>query len=135
YGDVDNDGDLDLLVTTTGGRARLYRNDVPKTGHWLRIRLLLPKHRRDAYGAELIVVAGDKRFHRILNPASSFLASHDPRAHVGLNTTAFDRIEVRWPDGSLEWEHFEGGTTDREITLIRGEGTQKTASQDRKHRE
>ena len=135
YGDIDNDGDLDLLVTTTGGRARLYRNDVPKTGHWLRIKLLLPEHRRDAYGAELIVVAGDRRFHRILNPASSFLASHDPRIHVGLNMTDYDRIEVRWPDGSLEWEHFGGGSTDREIRLVRGEGTSETASLNPKHQE
>ena len=123
YGDIDNDGDLDLLVTTTGGSARLYRNDVRKRGHWLRLRLLLPDRLRDAYGAELIVVAGQRRYHRILNPASSFLASHDPRVHVGLAASQYDRIEVRWPDGSLQREHFGGGTADREVTLVRGEGT------------
>ena len=123
YGDIDNDGDLDLLVTTTGGRARLYRNDVPKQGHWLSIRLLDPERQRDAYGAELIVVAGDRRYYRILNPASSFLASHDPRVHVGLAETSYDRIEIRWPDGSLQPEHFGGGAVDRAVTLNRGQGT------------
>ncbi len=122
YGDIDNDGDLDLLVTTTGGRARLYRNDVPKSGHWLRITLQLQTSLRDAYGAELIVVAGTHRYHRILNPASSFLASHDPRAHVGLAEEHYDRIEVRWPDGSLQTEHFPGGTVDRPVTLVQGHG-------------
>jgi len=128
YGDIDNDGDLDLLVTTTGGRARLYRNDVPKQGHWLSLRLLDPAHRRDAYGAELIVVAGDHRYYRILNPASSFLASHDPRVHVGLAEKSYDRIEIRWPDGSLQWEHHAGGAVDRSVTLRRGSGTLAAAA-------
>ena len=123
YGDIDNDGDLDLLVTTTGGRARLYRNDVPKQGHWLSLRLLDPAHRRDAYGAEVIVVAGKHRYLRLLNPASSFLASHDPRVHVGLAEQSYDRIEIRWPAGSLQFEHFGGGAVDRPLTLMRGKGT------------
>ncbi|MFP6701152.1 MAG: ASPIC/UnbV domain-containing protein, partial [Planctomycetaceae bacterium] len=59
---------------------------------------------------------------RILNPASSFLASHDPRAHVGLAEDHYDRIEVRWPDGSLQTEHFPGGTVDRPVTLVQGQG-------------
>ena len=110
-------------MTTTGGRARLYRNDVPKKGHWLRLKLVDPKHRRDAYGAELIIVCGDKKHHRILNPASSFMASHDPRVHVGLESDHFDRIEVLWPDGSFQRETFGGGRADRQLTLSRGQGT------------
>ena len=123
HGDFDNDGDLDLLVTTVGGRARLYRNDVSKIGHWLRLKITDPAHHRDAYGAEVIVVAGDHRYHRIVNPASSYLASHDPRVHVGLKERHFDRIDVRWPDGSRRWESFAGGDSDREIRLARGGGT------------
>ena len=125
YGDFDNDGDLDLLVTTVGGRARLYRNDVRKTGHWLRLKVTDPAHRRDAYGAEVIVVAGDHRYHRFVNPASSYLASNDPRVHVGLKDSHFDRIDVRWPDGSRRWESFAGGDSDREIRLTRGGGTER----------
>ena len=123
HGDFDNDGDLDLLVTTVEGRARLYRNDVTKSGHWLRLKVIDPAHHRDAYGAEVVVVAGDRRYHRIVNPASSYLASHDPRVHVGLATSHFDRIDVRWPDGSRRWESFAGGSADREIRLARGGGT------------
>ena len=132
-GDIDNDGDIDLLVTTTGGRARLYRNDVPKKGHWLRLKLIDPQHHRDAYGAELVIVAGDKKHHRILNPASSFMASHDPRVHVGLESDRFDRIEVLWPDGSFQRETFAGGPADRQLTLSRGQGVGINANDEDNH--
>ena len=95
---------------------------MPKKGHWLRLKLVDPQHRRDAYGAELVIVAGDKKHHRILNPASSFMASHDPRVHVGLESDRFDRIEVLWPDGSFQRETFAGGPADRQLTLSRGQG-------------
>src|SRR5262249_26751841 len=54
-GDLDNDGALDLLVTTVAGRARVYRNVAPKHGHWLLLRVLDPRCKRDAYGAEITV--------------------------------------------------------------------------------
>src|SRR6185503_18398860 len=53
-GDIDNDGDLDLLATTTGGPAKLYRNVAPRRGHWLSMRVIDPAlGGRDAYGAEV----------------------------------------------------------------------------------
>ena len=67
YGDIDNDGDLDLLVTNCGGRARLYRNDVPKQGHWLQVQLADSRGPRDAYGAEVIVTAGNRQYRGRMN--------------------------------------------------------------------
>jgi hypothetical protein len=120
YGDVDGDGALDLLVTTVAGKARLYRNVAPNRGHWLLVRAIDRKlGDRDAYGAEVRVRAGKRSWLRLINPASSFLCSNDPRAHFGLGPAErVDSIEVRWPDGTRET--FPGGAADRQITLRKG---------------
>jgi hypothetical protein len=120
-GDVDGDGALDLLVTTAAGRARLYRNVAPHRGHWLLVRALDPALRRDAYGAEVRVRAGERHWVRLINPAGSYLCSSDARAHFGLGAAArVDAIEVTWPDGSTEV--FAGGPADRSLVLRKGTG-------------
>jgi hypothetical protein len=122
-GDVDSDGDLDVLVTNTAGPARLYRNDAPKKGRWLLVRALEGK--RDSHGALVIVVAGGKRYARLADPGFSYLSSNDPRAHFGIpGASQADSIVVRWP-GGVE-ESFPGGPVDRVLVLRKGEG-QKVA--------
>jgi hypothetical protein len=122
-GDVDNDGALDLLVTQIAGRARLYRNVAPKHGHWLLVSALDPSRGgRDAYGAEITVAAGGRRWRRWLNSGTSCLGSNDPRAHFGLgNVSGIEAIHVRWPDGMEE--EFTGQGLDRWVRLNRGEGS------------
>jgi enediyne biosynthesis protein E4 len=120
-GDIDNDGRLDLLVTATAGPARLYRNIAEPRGRWLIVEAIDPALRRDAYGAEIVVRAGDESWRRWINPGYSYQCSNDPRAHFGLGRTdAIDSIEVSWPDGSSE--KFPGGETNRAVVLRRGEG-------------
>lgn len=120
-GDIDNDGDIDLLVTNCGGRARLYRNDVVKRGHWLSIRAIDRRLRRDAYGAELAVLSGGRWQRRTINPAGSYLASHDPRAHFGIGAAnRFEKIRIHWPDGFRE--EFPGGPADQFLVLERASG-------------
>jgi hypothetical protein len=123
YGDVNGDGALDLLVTTVGGRARLYRNVAPNRGHWLMVRTVDPGlGSRDAYGAEVRARAGGRTWLRLINPGSSYLCSNDVWAHIGLGSAErVDQIEVRWPDGS--GEVFPGCGADQRIVLSRGKGT------------
>ena len=124
-GDLDNDGALDLIVAGVGGPARVYRNQVGQRGHWLRLRLIDPaRGQRDAIGAEIRVRAGARVWWTLLQPATSYLASHDPTAHIGLGAaTAVDDIEILWPDGVTE--AFRGGAVNRRIVLKKGEGNRK----------
>ncbi len=130
-GDVDGDGAVDLLVTTIGGPARLYRNVAPGRGHWLLVRALDPALKRDAYGATVTVEAGGRRRVGWVNPGTSYLCSNDPRAHFGLGTCATaDAVRVFWPDGTEE--EFPGGPADRVVTLRKGEGRPGTQRDARK---
>jgi hypothetical protein len=122
YGDIDNDGALDLLVTTVAGPARLFHNVAPRAGHWLRVRAVDPSlGGRDAVGAEVHVRAGGRRWIRWINPSTSFLCSNDVRAHFGLGPAErVDDITVLWPDGSRE--KFAGGPADRPVVVAKGKG-------------
>jgi hypothetical protein len=120
-GDVDGDGALDLLLTCVGGRARLLRNVAPRRGHWLQVRALDAPHNRDAYGAEVAVEAGGRRWVAWVNPGQSYLCSSDSRVHFGLGeTAAVEAVHVLWPDGTRE--RFPGGPADRLLVLPRGQG-------------
>jgi enediyne biosynthesis protein E4 len=119
-GDLNNDGGLDLLVTSVAGPAQLFRNVVPQRGHWLLARVVDPKLHRDAYGAEVTVIAGGRRWKRWLNPGYSFLCSNDPRVHFGLGAAEqIEAIEVLWPDEATV-QVFEGCAVDQVIELRKG---------------
>jgi hypothetical protein len=98
--DFDNDGDLDLLVTSNGGPARLLRND--RTGHaWLMVDVRTGPGGRNAIGAVVKVSAAGGTWVRAVRPQSSYLSSGDPRTHFGLGAALqADRVAVTWPDGA-----------------------------------
>ena len=124
FGDVDNDGDLDMLVSNEGGPARLFRNDTPAQGNWLSIRAVLPEVQRDAIGTEITLHVSGKRLKRTLSPGYSFLSSNDHRVHFGLGpATTVDAISVRWPDG--ETENFGSVQANRFILLEKGKQLQQ----------
>jgi hypothetical protein len=125
-GDIDGDGALDLLVSNIATPARLYRNVAKGRGHWLLVRVVDPAlGGRDAYGAEVTVVAGNRRWLRLINPGHSYLSSNDSRAHFGLGDhRSVDAIRVVWPDGSEE--EFADRQADQAVVLQKGRGRSVT---------
>lgn len=104
FGDVDNDGDTDVLVLNNNGRARLLRNDVGDRQHWIGLRVLDRDGRRDMHGARVAVHLPDQQvIWRQVKPAGSYCSANDPRVLVGLGEqTRITAVEVIWPDGSRE---------------------------------
>jgi enediyne biosynthesis protein E4 len=120
-GDIDGDGAQDLLVTSIGGPARIFRNVAPKRGHWLEVRAYNPALKRDALGAEVRIRAGERERVTWLHSAESYLCSSEPIAHFGLGAAErVDGIEVLWPEG--ERETFPGCAVDRRVELHKGSG-------------
>jgi hypothetical protein len=97
--DLDQDGDLDLVVNHADAGPALLRNDT-KGGNWLRLSLIGKENNRDAIGARIRAQIGDKTLHRWLRGGGSYLSVSSRTIHLGLGAaTSVDRIEIKWPSG------------------------------------
>jgi hypothetical protein len=122
-GDFDNDGAVDVLISTNGGPPLLLHNQAASGNHWLGIKLVGKKCNRDAVGARISWVCGAMKRSRAKNGGASYLASHDPRIVLGIGkNTKIDRLEVRWPAPSTRIDTFTNPPIDRYITIVEGEG-------------
>jgi hypothetical protein len=102
YGDYDNDGDLDIVLTTNNGPAYLYRNDCADSLHRrsIRFRLVGTRSNRDAIGANLRIVTPQGRRLLTVKSGSSYLSESDRRLTFGLGSLeAIDGAEIEWPSG------------------------------------
>ncbi len=122
FGDVDNDGDTDVLVTTNNGPVRLLLNRSDTSRHWLQVRLRQDSGQRFAMGARVGVErAGVPTLWRRVKTDGSYLSASDIRVHFGLGTSArIDAVVVEWPDAVRE--RWKDVAVDRVITLQRGSG-------------
>lgn len=119
-GDVDNDGDRDLLVTNNGGAPQLLRNGNSR-GNALVVRLVGVRSNRDAIGARVTVTAGGRTQVREVKSGSSYLGQNDLRAHFGLGDLArVDRVQIRWPAGTTET--IEAPSVNHALTIVEGRG-------------
>ena len=123
FGDVDNDGDIDVLVTNNGGPARLLLNAAAAPRHWLQVRLEATADNRQGLGARVGVRRADGALvWRRARADGSYLSASDPRVHFGLDAdAAVAEVVVRWPRGTSErWSNLRAN---RIVTLKQGTGT------------
>jgi hypothetical protein len=100
FGDLDNDGDIDVVVSLMDERAALLLNESERHA-WIGFDLIGRRSNRSAIGASVSVYAGGRVIVRQLKGGGSYLSSNDPRLVVGLGSAErVDRVEIRWPRGA-----------------------------------
>ena len=122
FGDVDNDGDVDVLIVNNNGPARLLINNVGTRRHWLGLRLVGRESPRDMLGTRVEVVLSDgPTLLRRVRTDGSYGSSNDPRVLVGLGEkTHVTAVRAYWPAGHVE--EWTGISVDRYATLREGSG-------------
>ena len=119
-GDIDNDGDLDLLVANNGASANLLLNENG-SGNAMLIRVIGTKSNRSGIGTRLTLTTGQRRQIREVQSGSSYLAQNDLRVHFGMaNATRSERLEIRWPSGMTEV--VDNLPANQIVTLREGKG-------------
>jgi hypothetical protein len=100
YGDIDNDGDLDVLLMENGGEPLLLRNDQKIGNHWVRLSLVGSASNRSAIGAWVEVKAGGQTYRRQVMPSRSYLSQVELPVTIGLGKAdRVDEIRITWPSG------------------------------------
>jgi hypothetical protein len=123
FGDVDNDGDTDVLVANNSGKARLLINNVGGRSHWVGLRLVGTPAGRDMPGARAGIVREDgSTLWRRVRADGSYASANDPRVLVGLGRSSKPvRVRVVWPGGATE--EWNDVAVDRYTTLKEGTGS------------
>jgi hypothetical protein len=112
YADIDSDGDLDVVITQTGGRPMLLRNDQALKNNWIRLKLTGTRSNHDAIGAWVHGRFGGKDVWRHVMPTRSYLSQSELPVTIGLGKNmTVDLLEVRWPGGSMQRIQAKPGET------------------------
>ena len=116
YADIDNDGDLDVMITQPGREAKLFRNDQSTGHHWLRLKLVGSTDNRNAIGAVIELSAGGITQRRLVTSGRSFLSQIEQPVTFGLGTVdTIDSLTITWPGGQKQ--AIDIPHVDRQITI------------------
>jgi enediyne biosynthesis protein E4 len=118
YGDLDNDGRMDLVVTALGAPVSVFRNITETRNHWVLFKLTGTKSNRMGIGARIRVTTDNGRMlYNEATTSTGYAASSDPRVHFGLGTSrVMKEVEIRWPSGIRQLLH--GVTGNRVLEVI-----------------
>jgi hypothetical protein len=102
FGDLDDDGDIDIVVNHKDGPPAILRNDTPGANRWIRLELVGTRSNRDAVGARVEVLAGGRTITRQRKGGCSLESTHDPRLLIGLGVVnEVARVTIHWPSGTF----------------------------------
>jgi hypothetical protein len=122
FGDLFNDGHIDVVINNMDSTPTLLRNVVKNSNHWVTLKLVGgPKSPRDAIGAKAFVTTGAIRQRGDVFSGGSYASSSDQRLHFGLGAaTRVDKVEIQWPSGTKEQIMLPA--VDRIYTVVEGKG-------------
>ena len=123
-GDLDGDGKLDLVINNLDGKPVVLKNVAASSGHWIGLKLVgdvSKKSPRDATGAIAYLTSGNVRQRQDAFSGAIYCSQNDMTLHFGLGAaTRVDKLEIKWPDGSIET--FAVPAIDRIVTITQGKG-------------
>ena len=118
--DIDNDGDLDLVVSNVGERIDILRNDGGnRSGNWINLKLIGTVSNRAAIGTRVILKAGAYQQIREVQSGSSYLSQNDLRLHFGIGTQERVELEIRWQNGTVQ--RFEDVPVNGFLKIVEGD--------------
>ncbi|HXM36394.1 MAG TPA: CRTAC1 family protein [Pyrinomonadaceae bacterium] len=133
FGDIDNDGDIDIVVNDLDGSPQLLRNDGGNANNSVLIKTVGVKSNRDGIGARVKVVSGDLAQVDEVRSGGSYISQNDLRLHFGLEKrTRIDLLEVRWPSGVID--RITNLSANKIFTIKEGKGVVKEKDLDRSPR-
>jgi hypothetical protein len=103
FGDLDNDGDVDVVIANCNGPAKLLRNDGGNANHWIAVELRGVRANRNGVGAKIVLTQQNgRRQYGLVSSAASYLSANDRRVYFGLgNDPAIGQIRIEWPGGAV----------------------------------
>jgi hypothetical protein len=121
FGDLDNDGDVDVVINNLDGAPQLLRNDGGNANNSVLIKTIGVKSNRDGIGARIKIVSGDLTEIDEVRSGDSYISQSDLRLHFGLERrTKIDLIEIRWPSGMIE--AIKDANVNKILTVKEGQG-------------